>query len=142
MEQTDSERHLRIPVFFVGIFAGLSIAAVVFLLLTGFFVAKPSSDKTANAKAFQLALTSPYDNLATSQKLVKIEGLTGSEAVVSVVTASETKTLETQNAKFSLEVGLKEGKNIINITAFDLKTGESQSVSREVLYLQEELTNL
>ena len=43
---------------------------------------------------------------------------------------------------FSTKVDLLEGKNLINITAFDPQTGESQTTTREILYLDEDLSNL
>ena len=142
MEKQEIKNYLKTPVFFVGILAGLVIAGLIFILITTSLGGKSSTVTESKSISFMLSVSSPTENLAVSQNKIKIQGFTGNDAIVTVDSGTETKTLETNSTQFSTEITLKEGKNVINIVAFDPKTGESQTTIREVLYLEEDLTNL
>ena len=142
MEKQEIKNYLKMPAFFVSISAGLISALLVFILVTIFLGGQPSTVTENKPRSFNLSVSSPGENLAVGQKQIKIQGSTGIDTIVTVNSGTEAKTLETNNTQFSTEITLKEGRNVIDIVAFDPKTGESQTTSREVLYLEEDLTNL
>ncbi|MDP2671236.1 MAG: hypothetical protein Q8P13_02120 [bacterium] len=103
------------------------------------FFSKGSDTSTQNsAKSFSLILTdAPADGSSTFEKEVVIEGSTGSDSVVVVSGGAQDTSTETTDGKFSLTYTLTEGENQINIIAFDQKTGEAKTLSREVFYSPE-----
>ena len=143
MDIKESTPHLKIPVFLVSSFVGLLLFGLIFLLITFYLGARRTGNNLeTNTKILTLSISSPRENLAVSQKEIQLVGQTGKDSVVTVSTDSETKTLETKNALFSTKLSLREGLNIIQVVAFDLQTGESQTTNRQILYLENELTNL
>jgi hypothetical protein len=143
MDSAQDSKHLKIPVFFLGTFIGLVLAALVFLLIIFFSGLKSSSFQPDSKKSvFRLNISSPTNHLATSQKEIQISGNTGKNTVITINTDLENKILETNSSNFSTKILLKEGRNFISVSAHDRETGESQTVVREILYLEEELTNL
>ena len=120
--------------------AGLLLGVILSLLL--FTVL--ATDKTENPepKNLNLVVTTPQGNLATDKKSFTLVGDTTSDSVVTVNSPLTNTIVQTKNGKFSAKLDLTEGKNVINITAFDPKTGSSQTTTKEILYLNEDLSSL
>lgn len=143
MENQKIIRYPKIPVLFVGIFTGFILAGLIFVLINFYLNARSAgSNSKINTKNLTLSVTSPDKNQATAQKEVQVSGSTGKESIVTVSTATETKILETKSALFSSKLSLREGVNVIQIVAFDPNTGESETTNRQILYLENELTDL
>lgn len=125
----------------LGFVVGIVITLLVFLAANLFFHSNKTSTSQAE-KILNLTLTSPNVNLATSEKTVTVSGNTGIESVVTISCGKQSKIVEANGSYFSTNLDLTEGKNVVTITAFDPNTGNSQQTSREILYLNEDLTNL
>lgn len=124
------------------ILIGLVIGVVICLT---FVLIKDSTkkDSGSNQKALlKLELAQPEKFIATGEKVYKIAGDTQIASVITINSPTKNVTLKSSDGKFSSEVELVEGKNVIDITAFDPDSGESQTDRKEILYLSEELNDL
>lgn len=124
------------------ILIGLVIGVVICLT---FVLIKDSTkkDSGSNQKALlKLELAQPEKFIATGEKVYKIAGDTQIASVITINSPTKNVTLKSSDGKFSSEVELVEGKNVIDITAFDPNSGESQTDRKEILYLSEELNDL
>ena|SRR3990167_1341584 len=121
---------------------GLAIGAILSFTFVFFFVLDKEKDTSTNQPILSLILTNPEPDLATSNKTITVAGTTKVKSLVTVNSSQKSTIIEAKEGTFSTKVDLLEGKNLINITAFDPQTGESQTTTREILYLDEDLSNL
>ncbi len=127
--------------FIVGVASTLLLLLLLILLIVN--VTSNSKKQTITSEnILKLNLTYPDENLATSDKTVTISGSTGITSIVTISCGKQSKIVAANGGHFSASLDLNEGKNVVTITAFDPNTGDSQQTSREVLYLNEDLTNL
>lgn len=139
MEETD-RTHSKIPIIILGIVLGIALTLGILFAKNYFF--DRNKKATTQAKILTLKIDQPNKNLATANKTITISGSTEIASVVSINSGSQTKIIDTPKTTFSQTLDLSEGKNIIQITAYDPITGGSQTETREVLYLNEDLSNL
>ncbi len=125
----------------VGLVLVLAAILIIFLIYRFTFNNKEVG-LTPTVKTLQLNLTSPKENFATSEKSLTIAGNTAVKGVVTISSGKQAKIVETSGNSFSTNLDLVEGKNTITIVAFDPATGESQTTTKQILYLNEDLTNL
>lgn len=132
------DKYLKILLGFV---TGVAITLGLFLI---FNIVSNSNKSTTNTpeKILKLELTSPNENITTSEKTVIVSGNTGIKSIVTISSGKQSKIVETAGSYFSSSLELIEGKNIITVVAFDSSTGESQTTTKEVLYLNQDLTAL
>ena len=122
---------------------GLGIIFSLFTFLVINIVSNLSKTKTITPKqTLTLEVTSPETNLATSDKTITISGSTKVKSIVTLSTGKQSKIVETSGNYFSGSLELTQGKNIITVVAFDSSTGESKTTTKEILYLDQDLTNL
>ncbi len=140
MDETDNKTSRKTVLIFISVsLIILLAAALIFLSIR--FVSSGKKSSSDNSK-ITLELKSPPDSFATNQPTLKISGSTGKASVVTVANESTQKIIQAENGKFSTDVALIEGKNTINIVAFDPTSGQSKTINREVLYLNEDLSGL
>lgn len=123
-------------------FAGGVILSLLAFLLFNIFSASNKPKVITARKTLTLSVTSPETNLATANKTITISGSTKVKSIVTLSTSKQSKIVETAGSYFSSSLELIEGKNIITVVAFDSSTGESQTTTKEVLYLNQDLTAL
>lgn len=141
MDPNETGENSKIPSLILKIVLGLIVALVIVVVFNIIFnQSEPESTQTA--KVLKLTLTSPADNIATSQETISVSGSTGIKSLVTVSLRDQAKIIETQNNQFLTTLDLKEGKNTVTIVAYDPKTGESQTTTKEILMLDEDLTKL
>lgn len=140
MDNDTEFKNSKIPTFFLGVVVGLMVALFLLILFNLFFNSKPQPTETT--KVLKLDIAQPADNIATSKKTFTLEGSTGIKSIVTLTSGNQSKIVEPVGNRFSATIDLKEGKNVITIGAFDPKTGESQTETKEILMLEEDLTNL
>ncbi|HSX57761.1 MAG TPA: hypothetical protein VLE47_00625 [Candidatus Saccharimonadales bacterium] len=138
MENQDNPKNHKILLILLALVVIICLSAAIYAVTL--FLAF-NSPKTSNKKEFLLKVTSPESKIATSKKTVTIKGTSQTQGYITITSSQSQKIIKTENGDFSAEISLTEGSNVINITAFT-KAGTSQSLSREVLYLDEDLTNL
>jgi cytoskeletal protein RodZ len=111
------------------VFTGPLLAAFTGLLAIGAIVAYLVWQFTALAAAPHLILTSPDNDVSLTGSVVNIAGSTtpGSD-----VTVNDSPVLTDTNGGFSEKVALKDGVNVIRVTAKS-KLGKSTVVTRNVL---------
>lgn len=121
---------------------GVLFSLLIYLLFAVFLVNNHRPTPSQPTKILNLAVSTPEKNIATSEKTISISGSTGIKSIVTVSLGKQSKIVETAGSYFSTTLNLTEGKNRITIVAFDPSSGLSQTSSREVLYLNEDLTSL
>jgi len=129
----------RLPFLFVGLLIGLFLATFFWVLVKDDGTSEKGSEKP---NVLSLNINTPTENLATSQKTLTVAGSTGIKSVVTVTGPSETKIIDASSETFSTTLELTEGKNIIDIVVYDPKSGSSVHETREVLFLNEDLSSL
>ncbi len=134
----DSPSH--IPFLITGFVIGSLLVVLVWFLS----IKKPDTTPlpASKSESFTLQVNKPTPKLTTSEKVVTVTGSTGINSVITIIGPNETKVLQEDGNTFSTTVALSEGKNVIDITAYDPTTGNSQHQIREVLNLNEDLTSL
>lgn len=140
MEQQIEKQQSRLLFLFAGIFLGILLIFAVWIIIN--LVNKSKITSVTQTPKLALTIQSPANFLATSEKTVTVSGTTGIKSVVTINSPSQNKIFASQSGTFTSNVDMVEGKNIIKITVFDPVTGTSESQSREVLYLNEDLTGL
>ena len=139
MENELPKEPSRLPFLFIGLIVGLLIAGALWVIVKG---GSDTQEAETATNVLSLEITSPAESLATSQNTLTVSGNTGVPSVVTVTGPSETKIISSDNASFSTSVELTEGKNIIDVVTYDPTTGVSEHETREVLYLDEDLSSL
>ncbi len=122
----------------VGIILGI-IACLAFFF---FLVLDKGDTSQPETQTLNLIVSTPSENLATDKKTLTISGTTSIDSLVTINSPQTNTIVRTSNGNFSTKIDLLEGKNILNITAFDPKTGASQTETKEILYLDEDLSSL
>lgn len=123
---------------FLGIFFGVLFCAAFFF----FVVFDKEEDSTKKAEILSLVLTEPSDSLTTDNKTLTLSGKTFGASVVTINSPLKNLVIESNNGNFSAKIDLMEGKNTINVTVFNKSSGVSQTLSRDVLFLDEDLTTI
>ena len=136
----NENRPTRIPTLLFGLLIGLLLAGLIWLLVRN--SSSNTNSVTPPTATLSLNLTSPKENLATSENTLTVKGTTGIDSVVTIIGPTETKILQTDGHNFSTIIHLTEGANLIDVTVYNPTTGDSRHTSREVLYLNEALSNL
>lgn len=121
------------------ILAGLVLGAVV--TAAGFFLfsqSRNNNSSSVNKNIFKLEIQNPAQTLVTNSEKFVVSGTTVTPSIVTISTPQKSYILES-NGTFTKEIVLLEGKNMVTITAFTKANGESQTTSRDILYLNEDL---
>lgn len=119
------------------------IVGILFCFSFAFFVIlDKENEKVTESNILALVLTEPLKSLTTNSKTLTISGTTTIASVIIINSPLKNLVLESSDGKFSTKLDLVEGKNTINITAFNKNTGEGQTLLRDVLFLDEDLTNI
>lgn len=123
----------------LGFILGVSVCLFFFRFIVS---DQKSTEEIQKPSVLTLSLTEPTQSVATNIKTLNISGNTAIPSVVTINSPQKNLIIESTDGKFSTKIDLVEGKNTINITAFNKITGESQTLSRDILYLDEFLTNI
>lgn len=140
MDDNIESKNSKISTLLLGFVAGLITVLFLPVVFNLLFNNKPQPAKST--KILKLEIAKPADNIATSEKTFTFSGSTGIKSIVTITSGNQAKIIETVGNRFSTTINLKEGKNTITIGAFDPKTGESQTITKEILSLDEDLINL
>ncbi len=85
-----------------------------------------------------LTLKSPRDESVVSKKVVPVEGTTGKDSVVIIISPLDQEVLSPNaGGDFSTTINIDDGQNLIEITAIS-KTGEEIKIRRTVTFSTEE----
>ena len=122
--------------------SGIVLGTIVCVAFFFFIVSDKKDTQQIKTQTLNLVISSLAENLASDKKTLAISGTTDIDSVVTINSSQTNTIVQTNNGKFSTKIDLVEGKNVLSITAFDPKTGASQIETREILYLDEDLTNL
>lgn len=142
IEQKSPKDKYKYSKILQGFFVGIVFTLVLLFILNIVFNSNKSATKPTE-KILKLELNSPNENLATSGKKVIFSGNTGIQSIVTISSGKQSRIVETTKANnFSTSLDLTEGKNVVTITAFNPKNGESQVTTRDILIIEEDLTNL
>lgn len=121
---------------------GLVLGAGLCLGVVYLFDSDRNRNNNQQAQILTLEVTSPGNSTAVSQKTITVSGSSGVSSIVTINSPLKQTIVEAKDGNFSTQVELTEGKNVIEVVAFDPSTGESQTQKRDVLYLAEELKDL
>lgn len=91
------------------------------------------------AEAFSLTLTQPENEAISSTDKVTVSGKTAKDATIVLNGPLGDEVLEASaNGTFTVSLGLEEGANEINVTAYSADGGQEQTETRTVNYTKEE----
>ncbi len=130
---------------FIGLAFGLLITYGIYtarssILPTDSPSPSPSPSPSATTAASDLVVIAPEDEIVTTDTTATVTGTAAPNAFVSVVTAADSTLLATDDqGKFSREIALESGANVIVITTID-QDGARAQTERTVIYLEEPLT--
>lgn len=128
----------KIVFLFFGLLIGLALALLFFF----FFFRDKSQSDSDTVVTLSLSLSEPDDLVTTTSKILTIKGSTTTGNIVTLNSPAKSTVIQANNGQFSTSLDLVEGKNIINITSFNPTTGDSRTLQRQILYLDEDLSHL
>jgi hypothetical protein len=135
MDSANNPKASKIIFLFIGLLLGSLVVTGLF-----FIMQKDKTNTTSKESTNRLEINSPVDNLATSQKSVEVSGTTTPNSTITVNSGQKSIAIYSSDGKFSTTLDLVEGQNTINISSFT--EAETKSLSRSVLYLDQDLDNL
>jgi hypothetical protein len=141
MDTTNEPNHSHLPLIFLWVGVGIFVSLIILLSFIFFSNSTKPANKTS-PNLLKLTLISPAKNTATSSKTITVAGTTGIKSVVTISLGGQSKIISTSGDSFSTKLDLAEGKNTITVVAYNSDTGESQTQTEEILYLNEDLTSL
>jgi hypothetical protein len=121
--------------------AGL-VVGLGFCVIFVFITADKNSEKNTSKEILKLEINRPANYIATSEKTITFSGKTTVESIITVNSSQKSTVIAAKTGEFSFSLDLIEGKNLINISSYDPKTGLSETATREILYLNEDLSSL
>lgn len=125
--------------FFFGILIGVVLSLAFYFI---FLNSEHKNKSKLEVNTLSLQISDPVKNLATSSKTITLSGTTTVKSLVTINYPQKNFVIESNDGKFTTTIDLIEGKNQINVTAYDPQTGQAQTESREILYLDEDISNL
>lgn len=139
MEPRRPKQGGKIFLLILGILVG-AIASGLFF----FFQSKSltNTNKTiVNNQGLVLSVSSPSDGQVVTDKNVEINGSTGKDSLVAVISASDQAIVKTSGGQFSAKLALDSGENQVLVYAVDSKNGESVQTTLNILYLSSDLAS-
>lgn len=128
----------KIVPLLLGILIALVVIALVFMVRE--YKVRRDLEKTQTNSS--LEISTPENFTATNQSKIKLAGQAKGRSYITINSNKKQLILDSQNGEFSTDLELSEGKNTISITAYNPDTGQAQTATKEVLYINEDLNSL